>query len=78
MRKKFVGLRLRFVENGLTQAEVAKAAGIAQSTLSARLAGKSDFTTGEITRIADLLEIPPEKYGSFFFNPGGGKREGVH
>lgn len=43
----------------LSQAAVAEQAGMSTSTLSRRLAGESDFTVGEIYRLAEALDIAP-------------------
>lgn len=42
----------------LTQVVLAERAGMATSTLSRRLTGESDFTVGELYRIADVLGVP--------------------
>lgn len=67
MYRAFHKLRVRFVEMDLKQNEVAKAAGMAPSTLCARMQGKQPFTSWEISRIAKVLNIPREQYGEFFF-----------
>ena len=52
---------------GLTQKGLAAVAGMAESTLLSRLDGCSPFTTREIRRMVDWLEIPPEEIGVYFF-----------
>lgn len=42
----------------LSQSALAERAGMATSTLSRRLTGESDFTVGELYRIADVLGVP--------------------
>ena len=42
---------------------------MAPSTLCARMMGKQPFTTWEIQRVAEVLNIPREQYGDFFFEP---------
>lgn len=69
MYRMFKRLRVRFVECDLKQNEVAKAAGMAPSTLCARMMGKQPFTTWEIQRVAAVLNIPREQIGEFFFEP---------
>lgn len=69
MYRLFKRLRVRFVELDLKQSEVAKAAGMAPSTLCARMMGKQPFTAWEIQRVAEVLGIPREQYGDFFFEP---------
>ena len=51
----------------MKQSEVAKAAGMAPSTLCARMQGKQPFTTWEISRVAEVLDIPRDQIGAFFF-----------
>ena len=48
MYRLFKHLRVRFVELDLKQSEVAKAAGMAPSTLCSRMQGKQPFTAWEI------------------------------
>ena len=69
MYRLFKHLRVRFVELDLKQSEVAKAAGMAPSTLCSRMQGKQPFTAWEIQRVAEVLGIPREQYGDFFFVP---------
>lgn len=69
MYRMFKRLRVRFVECDLKQNEVARAAGMAPSTLCSRMQGKQPFTAWEISRIAEVLNIPREQIGEFFFEP---------
>ena len=69
MYRLFKHLRVRFVELDLKQSEVAKAAGMAPSTRCSRMQGKQPFTAWEIQRVAEVLGIPREQYGDFFFEP---------
>lgn len=68
MYKPFHRLRVRFAECELGQNEVAKLAGIAPSTMTARMMGRQPFTTWEIQRLAAVLDISPSDYGVFFFD----------
>lgn len=68
MHKPFYRLRVRFAECELGQNEVAKLAGIAPSTMTARMLGRQPFTAWEIQRIAAVLDIPPADYGDYFFD----------
>ncbi len=77
MYRLFKRLRVRFVEMDLKQSEVAKAAGMAPSTLCARMQGKQPFTAWEIQRVAAVLNIPREQIGEFFFEPLPGQRKGA-
>ena len=69
MYRLFKRLRVRFVELDLKQSEVAKAAGMAPSTLCSRMQGKQPFTAWEIQRVAEVLGIPREQYGDFVVEP---------
>ena len=50
-------LRAEFVANGKTMAQVAKEAGIARNSLSAKLNGRTQFNTNEIVRLCEILNI---------------------
>ena len=56
-------------EYGYTQETLAKAIGISESTLNIKLKGKAYFTSTEIDRICELLSIPNEEIGLYFFTP---------
>ncbi len=51
-----------------TQALFAKALGIGETALSAKLNGKTDFTRTEIEKTCILLGIPFSEAGNYFFN----------
>ncbi|MDV7192647.1 MULTISPECIES: helix-turn-helix domain-containing protein [Mycolicibacterium] len=51
-------VRAGMARKRLTQVVLAERAGMATSTLSRRLTGESDFTVGELYRIADVLGVP--------------------
>lgn len=69
MYQPYHKLRVRFAECEMRQGDVAQAAGIAKSTMTARMQGKQPFTAWEIQRVAEVLGIPLEQYGDFFFEP---------
>lgn len=69
MYRLFKRLRVRFVELDMKQGEVADAAGMARSTMTARMKGYQPWTSWEIQRVAEVLGIPREQYGDFFFEP---------
>lgn len=69
MYRLFKRLRVRFVELDMKQGEVADAAGMAHSTMTARMKGYQPWTSWEIQRVAEVLGIPREQYGDFFFEP---------
>lgn len=64
---KFVALRKRMIEAGYgNQAELARALGVSNSTLSNRMTGKLPFNSWEMIDIARVLKIPLEDFGEVF------------
>lgn len=57
----------RIKEYRYTQESLSKAIGINESTLNTKLNGKTYFTTKEIDKISELLNIPTEEIGVYFF-----------
>ena len=51
MYQPFHRLRVRFAEMELRQGDVAQAAGMAKSTMTARMKGYQPWTSDEITRV---------------------------
>lgn len=76
MYRPFKRLRVRFVECDMKQSEVAKAAGMAPSTLCARMQGKQPFTTWEISRVVNGWTFPATKSGHFSLMKS--QESGVH
>ena len=60
-------LRGRIVEKFVSQARFARAMGMTPQMLSARLTGRSAFTSGEVWYACKLLEIEDGKIGYYFF-----------
>ena len=77
MYQPFHKLRVRFAEMEMRQGDVAQAAGMAKSTMTARMQGKQPFTAWEIQRVAAVLNIPREQIGEFFFEPSPKSRKGA-
>lgn len=75
MYRKFHKLRVRFAECEMRQGDVAQAAGIAKSTMTARMKGYQPWTSDEIMTVAKVLNIPREQFGEYFFelSPAGKK-----
>ena len=75
MYRKFHKLRVRFAECEMRQGDVAQAAGIAKSTMTARMKGYQPWTSDEIMAVAEVLNIPREQFGEYFFelSPAGKK-----
>lgn len=65
----FYNLRVRFAQCERGQNEVARLAGMAPSTMTTRMTGRQPFTAWEMDAIAEVLEIPREEYGKYFFTP---------
>lgn len=57
----------RIKECGLTQKALAKAIGISNSTLSAKLNNKNVFTITETADICRILDISKHEVGEYFF-----------
>lgn len=66
--KPFYNLRVRFAECEISQNEVARAAGMAPSTMTSRMTGAQPFTSWEMDKIAQTLQIKPEDYYRYFFD----------
>lgn len=62
-------LRGRIVEKYGTQRDFAEKLGISNNTLSLKMNNQVRFTTDDITKIVELLEIEHEKIGEYFFTP---------
>lgn len=68
MCKPFYNLRVRFAQCEMSQNEVARAAGMASSTMTARMTGAQPFDAWQMEAIAAALHIPPEEYSKYFFD----------
>ena len=55
-------LRELMRSNGLSQVELAKAVGIAQSTISAVLTGARSLTKGQVLKLATFFGLPPAAF----------------
>ena len=60
-------LRGCFHSCGMRDKEVAQANGVVEGTLNRRMRGHAPWTSQEITSICELLDIPQEKIGEYFF-----------
>ena len=74
--KKFILLRQAMLAHGMNQRELASVAGIGDSSLSARLHGKAEFTAGEMVKIGEALGLQPDDYYLYFLNDTASFREG--
>lgn len=67
MRFNHSKLRGKMRELGITQAALADAIGINESTLNAKLNGKAYFSTKEIDKICQVLNIANDEIGAYFY-----------
>lgn len=65
--RPFYNLRVRFAECEMTQNEVARRAGMAPSTMTARMNGQQPFDAWQMDAIAAALGIDRADYGKYFF-----------
>ena len=64
--KKFILLRQAMLAHGLKQKDIAQIAGLGDSSISARLQGRAEFTAGEMVKIGQTLGLQPEDYFLYF------------
>lgn len=67
MRFDFSKLRGRMVEYYGTLAAFAKAYGISENSLSLKMNNKTKFSSGDIIKISEMLEIKKDEIGDYFF-----------
>ncbi len=60
-------LMSRIRELGMKQKDIADVLGIKPSTLSLKINNKRPFYLDEAFRMAKLLQIPDDEFGSYFF-----------
>jgi len=63
----FGKLRGRIVEKFGSQAAFARAFGVSRNTFSKKMNNKTRFTSGDIVKIAEMLEISDSEVGAYFF-----------
>lgn len=59
----------RIKECGLTQKELANKAGISESQMHQKLKGTYPFRQNDIQVICNILDIPADSIGVYFFTP---------
>lgn len=64
--KKFILLRQAMLAHGLKQKDLARIAGLGDSSISARLQGRAEFTAGEMLKIGQSLGLQPDEYFLYF------------
>ena len=67
MKYNYSKLLGRIKEYGYTHERLAGAIGINKGTMSTKINGKFDFTAPEMDAICELLDIPNEEIGKYFF-----------
>lgn len=66
--RPFYNLRIRFAECETSQNEVARRAGMAPSTMTARMTGQQPFDAWQMDAIAKVLNIDKADYVRYFFD----------
>lgn len=66
-QKTFAELRCRMIRENSNQKELAEIAGIADATMTDRMAERSFFRVNEINRMAARLSIQESDYYRYFF-----------
>ena len=69
MEKLYSKLRGRILEKFGSQGAFAKAIGLSEQSVSAKLNGKFQFSTDDIIKWCQLLDINREDVGLYFFVP---------
>ena len=62
-------LRGKIIEKYGSQNVFAAKYGVSVNSLSRKMNNKTRFTSDDIVRISELLEIPKERVGEYFFTP---------
>lgn len=66
--RPFYNLRIRFAECETSQNEVARQAGMAPSTMTARMTDQQPFDAWQMDAIAKVLNIDKADYVRYFFD----------
>lgn len=62
-------LKGRIIEKYGNQTAFAKAFGTSQNSLSRKMNNRMRFTSDDVIRAAELLDIPESQIGEYFFTP---------
>ncbi len=65
--RRFSKLRGRLAEFGMSQAALSRQLGMTQASVFNKFAGNTAFTVRDIEKICDILQIPQDKIGYYFF-----------
>lgn len=74
--KRFILLRQAMLAHGMKQKDLAKIAGLGDSSISARLQGRAEFTAGEMLKIGQVLGLQPDEYFLYFLADTAATMEG--
>lgn len=74
--KQFILLRQAMLAHGMKQKDLARIAGLGDSSISARLQGRAEFTAGEMVKIGKALGLQPEDYYLYFLSDTAAFLEG--
>ena len=74
--KRFILLRLAMLAHGMLLKDLARIAGLGDSSISARLQGRAEFTAGEMLRIGQALGLQPDDYYLYFLSDTAAFLEG--
>lgn len=64
--KRFILLHQAMLAHGMKQKDLARIAGLGDSSISARLQGRAEFTAGEMLKIGQALGLQPDEYFLYF------------
>lgn len=67
MAFNFSKLKGRIIEKYGSQTEFVKKFGISDTTFSMKMNNKVRFTSDDIVKICDMLDIPEKDIGAYFF-----------
>ncbi len=62
-----IALRIKMIANNDTGATLSKALDISETTLSAKINGKAEFTRNEIADIKERYNLSPKEIDDIFF-----------
>lgn len=73
-RRRTLYRRLRglLAENDMTQADLARPTGLSVSAINQRMAGRADWTAGQMYAVMDYFRIPDDQLHIIF--PKGGEK----
>lgn len=74
--KRFILLRQAMLAHGMKQKDLAKIAGLGDSSISARLQGRAEFTAEEMLKIGQALGLQPDEYFLYFLADTAATMEG--